>query len=93
MSDVLLCDYYLSIYSGIGGGYGSGVHSGSGSGSGVQGMDEGDVWSDETDQCAEVMTLDDDEGDSITDSIAFTAISCTLLCMDNVTNNPSHQVQ
>ena len=77
----------MVLVSGISGGYGSGI-SESGS---TQAMVE-DEWSDETDECAEVMTMDEDEGDSITDTIAYTAISCSLLCMNNVTTNPLHQV-
>ena len=84
----------MVLVSGINGGYGSGISGGYGSGISGSGSTQAIVEDecDETDECAEVMTMDEDEGDSITDTIAYTAISCSLLCMNNVTTNPLHQV-
>ena len=44
-------------------------------------------------ECVVVPPREDDEGDDLTSSTAYTAATCSLLCMDNVTSNPLHQVE
>ena len=44
-------------------------------------------------ECVVVLPREDDEGDDLTSSTAYTAAMCSLLCMDNVTSNPLHQVE
>ena len=43
-------------------------------------------------ECVKVLSREDDEGDDLTSSTAYTAAMCSLLCMENVTSNPLHQV-
>ena len=44
-------------------------------------------------ECVVVLPREDDEGDDLTSSTAYTAAMCSLLCMDNVTSNSLHQVK
>ena len=46
----------------------------------------------EEEECADALTSEEDEGDNITSSIAYTAVTCSLLCMEDVTNNSDYQV-
>ena len=79
-----------------GGGFFSGsADSGSASASGSGDMYEGDVGGggeSEVAECVVVLPREDDEGDDLTSSTAYTAAMCSLLCMDNVTSNSLHQV-
>ena len=43
-------------------------------------------------ECVKVLSREDDEGNNLTSSTAYTTAMCRLLCMDNVTSNPLHQV-
>ena len=59
-------------------------------------MDEGDVGGGGdfyVAECVVVLSREEDEGDDLTSSTAYTAAMCSLLCMDNVTSNPLHQVE
>ena len=79
-----------------GGSFSGGADSGSASGGGSDDMDEGDVGGGggiDVAECVKVLPREDDEGDDLTSSTAYTAAMCSLLCMDNVTSNPLHQVK
>ena len=43
-------------------------------------------------ECADALTSEEDEGDNITSSTAYTAVTCSLLCMEDITNNSDYQV-
>jgi hypothetical protein len=77
-----------------GGGYlSSGSGSGFASGSASGDFDEDEVLREgEAAECVDEMPRETDEGENnMTSSTAFTAGSCSLLCMENVTSNPLHK--
>ena len=81
-----------------GGGANSGSDSGSGSGSGsASGSGETMMEEEEEDEkvgeeCADAPTTDEGEGEDITHSTAYTATTCTLLCMEYMVNNSEYEV-
>ena len=75
-----------------GGGRGSGG-SASGSDREMEEESEGEneeEW--EKEECADALTSEEDEGDDITSSTAYTAVTCSLLCMEDVINSLHYQV-
>ena len=70
-----------------GGGGGSG---GSASGSAREMEEESEGENEE--ECADALTSEKDEGDNITSSTAYTAVTCSLLCMEDVINSSHNQV-
>ena len=74
--------------------YSGGGSSGSASGSGSGDMDEGEgvVVESEVAECVDDLPREEDEGGDLTSSTAYTAAMCSLLCMENVTSNPLHEV-
>ena len=78
-----------------------GLHSGSeesgfgasGSGDDMKEGDEGDVGTEsELAECVDVLHREDDEGDQLTSSTAYTAATCSVVCMDSITINQPYQV-
>ena len=84
---------------------GEGLHSGSeesgfgasGSGDDMKEGDEGDEGymgtESELAECVDVLHREDDEGDVLTSSTAYTATTCSVLCMDSITNSQPYQVR
>ena len=90
--------YSDSSGAGAGGSGGSASASGSSSGS-DSGRDLGEMEDNmegkegaREEECAGILTSEEDEGDSITSSTAYTAVTCSLLCMDNVIKSSDYQV-
>ena len=75
--------YSGSDGSGFSSGSGSGLSSGSGSGEegyvGVGGTDVGA-------ECVDDLSRENHEGQELTSSTAYTALVCSLLCMENITS-------
>ncbi|CAI8054082.1 hypothetical protein GBAR_LOCUS29559 [Geodia barretti] len=54
--------------------------------------DEGYVGTEsELAECVDVLHREDDEGDELTSSTAYTASMCSVLCMDSITNSQPYQ--
>ena len=70
---------------------GEGLYSGGEeSGSGASGS--GDDMKEGLAECVDVLHREDDEGEELTSSNAYTASMCIVLCMDNITNSQHYQV-
>ena len=46
----------------------------------------------EKEVCANALTSDEGEGDDIASSTAYTSVTCSLLCMEDVFDNSEYQV-
>ena len=89
---IIFSSYCTDGNSGVSEGKGKMSIRSSNSGSGrSREMDEEEKESEE-EECAEALTSEEDEGEDITSSTAYTAVSCSLLCMDDVVNTSNHQV-
>ena len=55
-------------------------------------MEEESEGEGEREECADALTSEEDEGDDITSSTAYTAVTCSLLCMEDVINSSHYQV-
>ena len=81
--------------SGGGGGGSGGSASDSGSGTDREMEEESEGGNEEEwerEECADTLTSEEDEGDNITSSTAYTAVTCSLLCMEDVINSSHYQV-
>ena len=73
--------------------YSGGEESGSGASGSGDDMKEGDVGTEsELAECVDVLHREDDEGDQLTSSTAYTAATCSVLCMDSISINQPYQV-
>ena len=83
-------------YEGGGTNSGRGSGTGSASGSGEKMTKEEEekkvVGEEEDEECADALTTDEGEGDDITHSTAYTATTCSLLCMEYMVNNSEYEV-
>ena len=94
------CSHSTASFPPGSGDAGGGSYSGSGSSGFSSGSgdytEEGHVGVVGTDvgaECVDDLYRENGEGQDLTSSTAYTALVCSLLCMDNITSNQLYQVK